>query len=72
MSDDLSPVERRELVIQKTMARGKTREQAESGMAAIAEAMRRHNLVPDPPRMTDEEFDLAICLGFVDGTTDNA
>jgi len=72
MSDGLPPAERRELVIQKTMARGKTREQAEAAMASIAEAMRRHKLVPDPPRMTDEEFDATICLGFVDGTADNA
>ena len=63
-----TPAERRERVIQASMARGKTREQAEAFLDIVGSAFRRNGWVPGAP-MTNEQIDkkLSTFLGTTDG-----
>jgi hypothetical protein len=63
-----SPAERRAQVIQASMARGKTREQAEAFLDIVGSAFRRNGWASGEP-MTDEQIDkkLSTFLGSTDG-----
>ena len=51
-----TPAERREQVIQASMARGKTREQAEAFLDIVGSAFRRNGWAPGEP-LSDEQID---------------
>jgi len=65
---ELTPAERREQVIQASMARGKTREQAEAFLDIVGSAFRRNGWAPGNP-MTREQVDkkLSTFLGTTEG-----
>lgn len=65
---ELTPAERREQVIQASMARGKTREQAEAFLDIVGSAFRRNGWAPGTP-LTDEQVDkkLSTFMGTTDG-----
>ena len=68
MTSEPTPAERRESVIQASMARGKTREQAEAFLDIVGSAFRRNGWAPGSP-MTDQQIDkkLSTFLGTTDG-----
>jgi len=63
-----TPAERREQVIQASMARGKTREQAEAFLDIVGSAFRRNGWAPGTP-LTDDQIDkkLSTFMGTTDG-----
>ncbi|UVK58458.1 hypothetical protein SEA_GLOBIWARMING_66 [Arthrobacter phage GlobiWarming] len=66
--DRKAAAEKREQIIQSSMARGKTREQAEAFLDIVGSAFRRNGWAPGEP-MTDEQVDkkLSTFLGTTDG-----
>ena len=65
---DLTPAERREQVIQASIARGKTREQAEAFLDIVGSAFRRNGWAPGKP-LSEREVDqkLSTFMGTTDG-----
>jgi hypothetical protein len=68
---ELTPAERREQVIQASIARGKTREQAEAFLDIVGSAFRRNGWAPGEP-LTEQQIDkkLSTFMGTTDGEMD--
>ena len=66
--NNLTPAERREQVIQASIARGKTREQAEAFLDIVGSAFRRNGWAPGEP-LTEQQIDqkLSTFMGTTDG-----